>query len=77
MFRELYANFTKAIGLENRQHCNVPAGNYSARYPVYIASGEVPFWTGRFRSTFALNRIANDKKVFCGQNLVNLVEVPH
>ena len=75
MFKDMFVNLKKVAGLKHPERCDFPAGNYSVRYPVDI-TGDVPFWSGRFRATVVVKRIKNYRKVFCAQALVNLVEVP-
>ena len=74
-FQDIFVNLKKGMGLKNSERCDIPAGNYSVRTHYEIRE-EIPFWDGRFRSTFVLKRIATGKKIFCVKSLVNLVEVP-
>mgnify|MGYP005987232145 CR=1 FL=1 len=73
---DMYVTLGKAIGIKHPEQCGIPAGNYSVnRYPIDISS-EIPFWGGRFRTTLIFRKIATNKKAFCAQCVMNVVEKP-
>ena len=73
--RALFINFGKAIGLENIEKCDFPAGHYSVnRFPVEIGN-DMPFWEGRFRFTAILRRSATKKKLFCAVTVISFKEM--